>query len=349
MKLAQLRRTLVARNGAILAMLGARADTLAALGLRIARGERVTDEETLEAFGTLPSEAIFALHAGTAERAAREGDEGRADEVRAVAARLAQPLFVPGAGGRRIALVSFRGAVDYDVELQPYMVSSRRFTRVMKELTLDDSVTSIVVVFNSPGGLVTGTPEAADALFAAREAKKVTAVVDTMAASAAYWIASQASEIVCLPSGLGVGSIGVRMMHLDCSRALQAGGITPTLIYEGKYKVEGNMFEPLGEEARARYQLECAMLYGDFLEAVARGRGVPVAKVREEFGQGRLLMPAEARKAGMLDRLEETDASFQRLGLLAAPAAARRADIAPSHEGIAARERLRRFAEIAAL
>jgi signal peptide peptidase SppA len=346
MRFARLRRTLVERNGEIIAMHEATAGVLAALGLRVARCERVTDDEVVAAFGGEDHGALLRLHAGAAT-----ADGADADPRIALAERLAQPMFVPGPGGRRIALVSFRGAVDYDVEFQPYIVSTRHFARLMRALAVDDSVKSIVVVFNSPGGLVTGTPEAADALFAARESKKVTAVVDTLAASAAYWIAAQASEIVCLPSGMGVGSIGVRMMHLDCSAMWKAAGIAPTFIYEGKYKIEGNMFEPLGEEAKARYQLECQAIYEAFLKAVARGRGVSVATVRDDFGQGRLLMPAECQKLGMIDRLEAPEAAFERLGLLAPAASARRADVEPTGraEAVAERERYRRFAELAAL
>jgi signal peptide peptidase SppA len=216
-------------------------------------------------------------------------------------------------------VVSFRGVVNYDVEFQPYAVSTRQFARTMRDLAADTSIKSIVIVFDSPGGMVTGTPEAADAVFAAREGKKISAVVDTMAASAAYWVASQCSEITCLPSGFGVGSIGVRMAHVECSAMLQNEGIIFTHIFSGEYKTEGNMTEPLTEAARDRYQMECDLIYADFVAAVARGRQVTKAEVMDKFGKGRLLMPAEAKKLGLLDRLELLDDSYRRLGVISTP------------------------------
>lgn len=284
---ADVRRALVNANGSIVAIEERSAAALTAIGLRVARGEKVPDADVAAASGVT--------------------DDQRIKESAAIAQRLAAPMFIEGSGGKRVALISLMGAIDYSIEYQPYVVSSRLFARNVRELAKDESVKAVVVVVNSPGGIVTGTPEAADAMYLLAAAKKVTAVVDTMAASAAYWIVSQASDIVCLPSGMGVGSIGVRMMHLDCSAMWAAAGINPTLIYEG------NAFEPLGDEAKARYQLECKTIYDGFVKAVARGRGVSVAKVRDHFGQGRLLMPQECLKLGMLDRLEEPEAAIGRL------------------------------------
>jgi len=298
------RRTLVSSNGAVLALDERRAGILVNLGARIARGARVTNEDLAAACGG-----------------------GSPSAVEMEAQRLAQPVFVQTARDAYTAVVSFRGLVNYDVDFQPYAVSTRLFARTLREFAADGRIKSVIVVFSSPGGEVTGVPEAADALFAARQAKKVTAVVDTMAASAAYWIASQCSEIVCLPSGWGVGSIGVRMMHVECSAMLEADGVKATHIFSGQFKTEGNMTEPLTAAARARYQLECDTIYGDFIKAVARGRQVTSDVVRESFGKGRLLMPAEAKRLGMLDRLEETDDSFRRLGLISSGTARRQASL----------------------
>jgi ClpP class serine protease len=62
-----------------------------------------------------------------------------------------------------------------------------------------------------------------------------------MAASAAYWIATAADEVVVTPSGQ-VGSIGVFATHEDISKALDMEGIKVSLISAGKYKTEGTPF-----------------------------------------------------------------------------------------------------------
>ncbi len=83
----------------------------------------------------------------------------------------------------------------------------------LRRVVDDPGVKSVIMPIDSPGGTVSGVPEVAAALRAARAKKRIVAVVDPFSASAAYWIASSASEIVSIPSG-ETGSIGVFALHL---------------------------------------------------------------------------------------------------------------------------------------
>jgi len=67
--------------------------------------------------------------------------------------------------------------------------------------------------------------------------------VNSLCASAAYWIASQADEVVSTPGGL-TGSIGVYTVHEDLSAASEAAGVKVTYISAGKYKTESQPFQP---------------------------------------------------------------------------------------------------------
>jgi signal peptide peptidase SppA len=131
-------------------------------------------------------------------------------------------------------------------------------------------------------------------------------VANTLAASAAYWLASAASELVVTPSG-EVGSIGVFAIHEDYSAALDRVGVKVSLISAGKYKTEGNPFEPLGEEAQAAVQGTVNDYYDMFIRAVARGRGVSQADVIAGFGEGRVVMAEQAVRLGMADRVATID------------------------------------------
>ena len=166
----------------------------------------------------------------------------------------------------------------------------------------DDSVSSIVFDIDSPGGTVTGVPELGAKILSARGQKPTIAVANGMAGSAAYWIASAAEKIVCLPSA-SVGSIGVYTSHQDVSEALDKEGVKITFVSAGKYKVEGNPYQPLSEEAEANLQHEVSTYYDMFTQAVADGRGVPLDKVLSDFGQGRMLMAKDALAAGMVDQI----------------------------------------------
>jgi signal peptide peptidase SppA len=138
------------------------------------------------------------------------------------------------------------------------------------------------------------------------------AQVNSLAASAAYWLASQADEIISIPSGTA-GSIGVFTAHQDLSKALAQEGIDITLISAGKYKVEGNPFEPLTPEAKAVLQDRVDTAYAQFVKDVAQGRGVSQASVRDGYGQGRALGAKEALKAGLIDAIATMDQTLSRL------------------------------------
>jgi signal peptide peptidase SppA len=184
--------------------------------------------------------------------------------------------------------------------------SAEVLTRKFRSLVNDPNVGAIVLDVDSPGGAVSGVEEVASEIFKARGTKPVIAVANHLAASAAYWIATAAEELVVTPSG-EVGSIGVFAGHQDISGALEAEGVKITLVNAGKFKVEGNPYEPLGEEARAAIQARVDDYYNAFTRDVARHRGVKQSEVKGGFGEGRVVGAKEAVALGMADRVGTLD------------------------------------------
>jgi signal peptide peptidase SppA len=178
----------------------------------------------------------------------------------------------------------------------------------------DRGISSILFQIDSPGGAIDGVPEFADEIFAARGRKKIIAIANTMAASAAYWIASSAEELVVTPSG-SLGSIGVFAVHEDLSKALDMAGVKVSLVSAGKYKVEGNPYEPLSHGARQNTQYQVNAFHQMFVQAVARGRNVSSLDVRTKFGEGRIVLAADAVRARMADRVATLDQTLARLGV----------------------------------
>jgi signal peptide peptidase SppA len=174
--------------------------------------------------------------------------------------------------------------------------------QVQFQAALDDAaVKTIVFRVDSPGGDVTLIPEFADQIFAARGTKPIIAIADTLIASAAYWIASQADAIYASASAQ-LGSIGVFCEHDDISGMLEKAGIKVTLIAHGDHKTEGNPYESLSDEARAEYQARVDEIGDWFDTAAARGRGVKKADVLANFGQGRVFRGKRAIAAGLADK-----------------------------------------------
>jgi signal peptide peptidase SppA len=205
--------------------------------------------------------------------------------------------------------------------------SAEGFAAALRALAADSAVTGIVIDVDSPGGNVLGIPEAVAAVREAREVKPVTAVAHHWAASAAYWIASAAGELVVTPSG-EVGSIGVYAYHEDLSKRFEMLGVKPTLIKAGTHKAEGHPAFPLGEEAAAYAQEQVNAIYGAFVRDVAKGRGVPVATVRDSFGDGRMVAAQEAVRRGMADRVDSLANTIKRMQR----GAGKSKDIAAGHD-----------------
>lgn len=196
--------------------------------------------------------------------------------------------------------------------------SAERFGAQFRQAIQDPQVGAIVLDVDSPGGAVSGVDELAQEIIRSRGQKPVVAVANHLAASAAYWIATAADEVVVTPSG-EVGSVGVFAAHEDASRALDQAGVTISLISAGKYKTESSPYGPLGEEARAAIQARVNEYYDMFVKAVALGRGVKAQDVRQGFGEGRVVGAREAVKLGMADRIATLDETIARLSRGRAP------------------------------
>lgn len=180
--------------------------------------------------------------------------------------------------------------------------STDNFGKAFDNAINNPQVSSIVIDIDSPGGSVTGVTELAGKIRNARGRKPITAVANSLSASAAYWIGSAADSMYVTPSG-DVGSIGVLALHQDMSGAYEQAGIVNTfIIADGSpFKVEGNEYEPLSEDARNEIQQDVNDIFDVFISDVAKNRGVTKSDIRKNFGQGRLVSAKKALAAGMVD------------------------------------------------
>lgn len=176
------------------------------------------------------------------------------------------------------------------------------FGAAFDEMVADEEVGAIVIDVDSPGGSVYGVQELSEKIYNARGTKPIIASVNGLAASAAYWIATAADEIVITPSG-EVGSIGVFAVHTDISEAQKKAGVKTTLISAGKYKTEDSEFEPLTEEGAAALQERVDGCYRKMVSDIARNRGVSGDRVAVGFGEGRVVDADYGRKAKMVDKI----------------------------------------------
>lgn len=237
-------------------------------------------------------------------------DDGGATSVNA-----ARPRMVGSVG-----VITVRGVLTQhgDVLGSAETRSTAAVARDVAALAGDSRVDAIVLQIDSPGGEVVGVTEAWATIAAAAKVKPVIAIANSQMASAALHLGSAASEVWVTPSG-EIGSLGVYALHEDVSKALEAQGIVLSFIVAAgsPYKVEGNPYEQLGDEARAQIQKTTDRYMEIFVRDEARGRHVSTGHVLKNFGQGRMLGPEEAVAVKMADQvgtLEQAIAHAAKIG-----------------------------------
>ena len=256
---------------------------------------------------------LLALHA--------EGERLSDAEIRArldaaAAANGPRPLSQGGRQQGAVAVLPLYGVISQRVGLLTELsggTSTQQFAALFHQALADPSIGAIVVDVDSPGGSAFGVPELADVLFRARGGgKPIVTVANSLAASAAYWIATAADEFVVTTSA-EVGSIGVRVVHEEFSERLAREGVRRTTISAGVRKNVGSPDVPLTDDDRAAIQKRVNDYYALFVEDVARFRGVSPAEVRGGFGEGWVVGATEAVRLGMADRIETLEEVIERM------------------------------------
>lgn len=194
-----------------------------------------------------------------------------------------------------------------------------RFKNNLMAALGDESVGAVVIDIDSPGGSVDQIPETAALIREARgQGKPIVAIANTQAASAAYWLGSQADEFVITPSGQA-GSIGVYAAHQDLTEMAAKDGVKVTLVRAGKYKAETHPFVELSQDAQDHMQEDVNTYYDMFTADVAAARAkalnrkVTAQDVADGFGEGRQLTAKAAVAAGLADRVESIGGTVARL------------------------------------
>jgi signal peptide peptidase SppA len=242
-------------------------------------------------------------------------DDDEMGESRAARAARRQEAARAGGGGIAVlplyGVITQRGNMVDDIS-GPGSCSTQLFTSAFRVVMQDDTVGSILIDIDSPGGSVYGVGELATEILEARGKKLVVAISNSSCSSAAYWIGSAAAELYVTPGG-EVGSIGCWMAHKDLSKAMDEAGVKTTLVSAGKFKIEGNPYEALSQEARDFMQARCNDYYGTFTKAVSKGRGVPIGTVRDGMGQGRVLGADQALAEKMVDGIATFDEVIKKM------------------------------------
>jgi protease-4 len=201
------------------------------------------------------------------------------------------------------------GPVVAVVELRGVISDAETTCETLASLAKDTHVGAVVLRIESPGGGVAPSQEIYDEVERLRATKPVIASLGNVAASGGYYIAAAASTIVAA-AGTLTGSIGVIMEFRQLAGLAEKVGVSETVVKSGPYKDIGHPLRPMTEAERKLLQGTVNDVYEQFVDAVARGRGMKPERVRE-LADGRIYSGAQAKAAGLVDEIGGENAAIR--------------------------------------
>lgn len=212
----------------------------------------------------------------------------------------------------RVAVIPITGPIFPRANMITEMSGATSMTSFLNDYRLalaSEEVDAILLQMDTPGGVVSGVAAAAEALAAGARQKRTVAHVDGWAASAGYWLASQASEIV-IDRTASVGSIGV-VTAVPVQVAPDANGNQWIEVVSAN--APNKRPSPVTEEGLAEIMANLNAIEAVFVADVARGRKTGVETVRTGFGQGGMKVGSAAVQAGMADRVASYETTLRSL------------------------------------
>ncbi len=204
-----------------------------------------------------------------------------------------------------LAVVSIQGVIAKYLTDMETMCGGCSLEQVEQELVAaaeDDTVSNILLHIDSPGGGVTGVPELAKLISKIdREVKPVYAFSDSIAASAAYWLAS-ATRGIFITETADVGSIGVYVAYIDESEWMAKEGYKLELFKAGKHKAAGLSGAEMSAESRELIQSQVDQVYNIFTSFVSQER----PQIETDSMEGQTFMGLKAMQAGLADEVVES-------------------------------------------
>ena len=217
----------------------------------------------------------------------------------------AKTLLSPAKDG--VGWVTVRGPIYSSESGRPWEKGSEQVARRIETLADTKGVKAIVLDINSPGGSVGAVQEIYSRILRVKKEHpglKFVALFGDVAASGGYYLASACDQIVAHPGSL-TGSIGVIFEVTNMEGLFAKVGFKLDPIKSGKHKDIGSPGRAMTPEERAILQALIDDAYGQFVQAVADGRRLPVAEVKP-MADGRIYSGNQALANHLVDQLGDS-------------------------------------------
>jgi protease-4 len=216
-------------------------------------------------------------------------------------------LTLHAGGGNQAAFGGFGDRIGV-VDLDGVILSPQPVVGQLKKLADDSSIKAIILHVNSPGGGVAASEEIYREVKRIREDKKKRVVVsiETVGASGAYYIASASNKIYA-DQGSIVGSIGVIAEWVNYGDLLKWAKLKSIVFKSGEFKDTGNPARELTPAEQAYMQGLIDNMFGQFVQAVADGRGMKFDDVKA-IANGKVWTGKEALSMKLIDNVGDFEA-----------------------------------------
>lgn len=220
-------------------------------------------------------------------------------------------------GNQRIKVIPIIGPITKYGDLCSY--GSQDYQAMIAAANADAQVDGMVLLIDSPGGSVDGTPELGGVI---KNSKKPIGVFgDGTVASAAMWLASQASVIVANKNNpTELGSIGAFAIDQDFTNLMDANRIQKVRMIRAPQSTEkalANPFETLTAEAEADVKESLRAVVADFIQVVKEGRGDKLDAKAEGLFKGRMFDAYKAKQIGLIDAVGTLGTAVNKVAALA--------------------------------
>jgi protease-4 len=198
----------------------------------------------------------------------------------------------------KIAVIEVDGTI-----MPPF---TERVIHQIEHVGKDDSVKGLLLVVDSPGGLVADSHEIYHRLKQLEEKKKPIFVqMKRLAASGGYYIAMGAgpqAKIYAEPT-TWTGSIGVIIPRYDASKLAEKIGLAPDPLKTGEFKDALSPFRPMTENERKLWENILDQSFQKFIQVIDENREPLDAEQVKALATGQIYTADDAKANKLVDEI----------------------------------------------
>ncbi|MFZ5951296.1 MAG: signal peptide peptidase SppA [Candidatus Rifleibacteriota bacterium] len=209
-----------------------------------------------------------------------------------------------------VLLIKIRGVIEEkgEEDEMPLKMSRDMLESLKKDLALvkeRKAIKAILLDINSPGGEVTASDIVYHQINKVKKetGKPVIAIIGSMGASGAYYVACAADRILAHPTSI-IGSIGVLMQSMNIEELAEKLGIKAVYLKSDKTPKKDILspFRELSESEKTMLLGIIDGIYHRFVEIVSKSRNKSHEEI-EKIADGGIYDSAKALELGLIDEI----------------------------------------------